>query len=309
MRHPKYNMVIAGMCLLLTVLIGRLFIAGDSRDNNTNNLLVFHESFYSSDELETFVFVENMSNGGIVSIQPTRVNEDADEPVANETPSYVSLYPDLYASPILEFSSPDDGKKKAFLTFDDGPSDNTCEVLEILQKENVKATFFVIGEMMNEQGEECLKQMVEDGHIIGLHSYSHDYKKIYASVDSFLEDFEILYQMIYEIIGVKPNIYRFPGGSTYNKRIKNEIIAEMERRGFTHYDWNVSAEDSVGRPTEYSIMKNIRRDAFRFQCPVILMHDSKINSLTANLLSGIISEIREEGYEFDTLDNRKPCQF
>ena len=83
----------------------------------------------------------------------------------------------------------------------------------------------------------------------------------------------------------------------------------MERRGYCYYDWNVSAEDSVGKPTSYSILANIFKDVFRYDTPVILMHDSATNALTVSMLADIIKEIKEAGYEFDTLDNRECCQF
>jgi len=83
----------------------------------------------------------------------------------------------------------------------------------------------------------------------------------------------------------------------------------MERRGFTYYDWNVSADDSIGTPTSYSIKKNIAKDLEKHNYPVILMHDSVINDLTAKTLPQIIDMIKDKGYEFDTLDHRKPCQF
>jgi peptidoglycan/xylan/chitin deacetylase (PgdA/CDA1 family) len=202
-------------------------------------------------------------------------------------------------------------KKLVYLTFDDGPSHTTSEILDILAEEKVHATFFVLGSTITEEGEACLKKMVEEGHTIGIHTYSHNYKKIYSSVEDFLDDFYKVYHQIYEITGIKVNIFRFPWGSknSYNKRIHDELVAEMERRGFTYYDWNVSAEDSVGNPTAYGIKNNVLNNLDKFNSPIILMHDASINSLTADTLPDILDYILNQGYEFDTLDHRKPYQF
>lgn len=224
--------------------------------------------------------------------------------------NYMEMYPDLYVDsvkPIIQIKK----KKKAYLTFDDGPSWVTKEVLEVLKEENVQATFFVIGCTITKEEEEYLKLMVEQGHTIGIHTYSHNYKKIYSSVEAYLDDFYKVYEQVYEITGVKPKIFRFPWGSanSFNKHIKKELVTEMERRGFTFYDWTVSAEDSVGNPTEYRILHNIRKDLDRKENPIILLHDSSVNKLTAHTLPKIIKFIRDQGYEFDTLDNREPYQF
>lgn len=226
-------------------------------------------------------------------------------------PEYVSMYPNLYVDPLDEYIYPDGETKVAFLTFDDGPSTYTCSVLDILREEGVKATFFVIGDNMSEERIECLKRIIDEGHTLGLHTYTHEYKEIYHSVESFLDDYDKLNQFLNDELGIKTNIYRFPGGSftVYNKHIRSELIEEMERRGYVYYDWNVSAEDSVGSPTARSIMKNINKDVFRYDAPVILMHDSETNALTAKLLPEIIHEIKEQGYIFETIDKRSPLHF
>lgn len=225
-------------------------------------------------------------------------------------PEYATLYPDMYVEKIC----PDCGvneKKVAYLSFDDGPSKNTEKILQILREKDACATFFLIGSTIDDEGKESIKHIVEQGSKIGIHSYCHEHKAIYSSVKGFLDDFYKVYTQIYEITGQKPNIFRFPWGSynSYSKPIKKNLISEMERRGFTYYDWNVSAEDSVGHPTQSSIMKNIMKDVKRYNQPVILMHDSRINDLTVQMLPTIIDKLKELGYTFDTLDHREPCQF
>ncbi|BCJ95885.1 hypothetical protein acsn021_34540 [Anaerocolumna cellulosilytica] len=224
--------------------------------------------------------------------------------------NYTDMYPDMYVEsvkPIILLKE----QKKVYLTFDDGPSHITKDIMDILKKNQVKATFFIVGSTMKEEEKEYLKQMVDDGHTIGIHTFSHNYKEIYSSVEAFLEDFYEDYKLIYDITGVQVNIFRFPWGSynMYNRGIRDELIGEMKRRGFTYYDWNVSAEDSVGNPTEYKIKKNVLKDLSRYEEPIILMHDSAINRLTAKSLPEIIKEIQDKGYVFDTLENREPYQF
>lgn len=309
------------MLLIFLALIGRLIYL----NQNSNVKLSSKIEFEDANELAIFVTLENEVNRnqhGVLSSSKVSYSSVTASIILNEStkeqdievskePNYVSLYPSLYTTPIGEQKSPSDGRKVCYLTFDDGPSELTWKILDILDEKNVKATFFVIGESMSEKELECLKEIVSRGHVIGLHTYHHNYNSLYKSVENFLSDYEKVYNLIVETTGVRPNIYRFPGGSynMYIKKNRNKIIAEMERRGFTHYDWNVSGEDAVGNPTASTIMKNIKKDIYRFQCPVVLLHDSKINSKTVSILPKLIDNIRENGYEFDTVDKREPCQF
>lgn len=228
----------------------------------------------------------------------------------DKLPEYSKLYPDLYVDKICPECA-GEGEKIAFLTFDDGPSENTLKVLDVLEEKGAVATFFVLGSTMTEDGETALQRMTQMGCKIGIHTYSHKKNVIYSSIEGFLDDFYKVYTQIYELTGEKVNIYRFPWGSynSYSKSIKKDLVAEMDRRGFTYYDWNVSAEDSVGAPTESSIMKNILKDVTKYNQPVILMHDSSINDLTAQMLPTVIDKLIELGYSFGTLDEREPCQF
>jgi len=238
------------------------------------------------------------------------IDEDIIQLVKEEESEYTQLYQDMYANPIKPILQ-DNNKKIAYLTFDDGPSKVTTQILDILDERGIKATFFVLGSTITEDGEEILRRMIEEGHTIGIHTYSHKYKIIYNSVEAYLEDFYKVYQQVYDITGEKANIFRFPWGSynNYSRNIKDRLVEEMERRGFTYYDWNVSAEDSVGEPTAYSIKRNVLKDIERYQYPVILMHDASVNKLTAQTLPDILDSIEKLGYEFGTLEEREPCQF
>lgn len=219
---------------------------------------------------------------------------------------YISLCPDMYVDtikPIIHIGE----RKIAYISFDDGPSNVTPKILDTLKEYEAKATFFIIAGNVKEEEIDILKRIIDEGHSIGIHTYSHKYSDIYSSVEAYLEDFYKVYQLIYEATGVKTKIFRFPWGSsnTYNKKIKNELITEMERRGFSYFDWNVSAEDSIGNPSQASIKKNILKDLDRFDAPIVLMHDSAINNNTAKILPEILKIMKDKGYVFDILENRE----
>ena len=218
-------------------------------------------------------------------------------------------YPYLYAKGnVTEQALPE---KVVFLTFDDGPSRNTVKILDTLKQYGVHATFFVIGENLTEEGVEIAKRALEEGHMLGMHTETHQYKKIYGSVNSFLEDYDKLAARFVEEFGECPAIFRFPGGSysAYINPIKKELKEELNRRGFLGYDWNVSGEDSVGTPTASSIKNNIFGAIEGQNQPIILHHDSPCSNLTAEILPEILEKLLEKGYEFRTLQYREPYQF
>ena len=219
-----------------------------------------------------------------------------------EAPAYTELYPELYADDSLRGTV--DVDNAVYLTFDDGPSARTDEILEILDKYGVKATFFVVG--ANEEGDlERMQKIVAAGHTLAIHSYSHDYKKIYASVEAYLEDFNQMFCQIYEATGVKPQIFRFPGGSvnSYNVGIHQQLIAEMTRRGFVYFDWNVANGDAVFSKIQPSstLTANALKGVGTARRAIILMHDSSAKTTTVEALPAIIEGYLEAGYSFAAL--------
>lgn len=234
-------------------------------------------------------------------------------PVSTNASGYESICPQMQAPEERQepAGEQDTAVKKVYLTFDDGPSRQTEKVLDILRQYQIKASFFVVSANLTETGTAALKRAATEGHIIGMHSDTHDYKKIYASVEALLKDYEKVYDMICETTGITPQFYRFPGGS-YNamgRECIKKAIPEMERRGFVYFDWNVTAEDAVGTPTASSIKKNIFKNLEQTDAPVILMHDGPCNSLTVEVLPEIIAELQRRGYVFDTIDHREQCYF
>lgn len=219
---------------------------------------------------------------------------------------------ELEENAILKENAVAKEKKVVYLTFDDGPSKNTKKVLDVLKENEVHATFFLIGSSITDDKVEIVNRAISEGNAIGIHTYSHKQKEIYASANAYLEDFKKAYDKIYEVTGFKTKIFRFPWGSANNAlgRIEKDVIYELEAEGFQYYDWNVSAEDSIGAPTADSILRNIKRNYNKYNEAVVLMHDSSVNKITPQILPEIIKLFRESGYEFDTLDHMEvPYQY
>lgn len=251
--------------------------------------------------LSEHVLAENSEKSGR---NPEGSSRREDNAVSKTEP-----YPYLYANGnVAEQELPE---KVVFLTFDDGPSRNTIKILDTLAKYEVSATFFLIGENLTEDGVAIAKRALEEGHMLGMHTETHSYDKIYRTVDSFLRDYDKLASRFVEEFGECPAIFRFPGGSysSYINPIKADLKKELERRGFIGYDWNVSGEDSVGTPTAASIKNNIFNSIEGQNQPIILLHDSPCSNLTAEVLPEILEKLIAEGYEFRTLQCRKPYLF
>ena len=202
-------------------------------------------------------------------------------------------------------SAPSQLRRCIALTFDDGPSPRcTPRLLDGLQELGARATFFVVGKT-DETSKERYRQIVAAGHTLGMHSYSHDYKKIYQSVESFLDDYYQLFTLLKEETGVKPSVFRFPGGSinSYNVGVYQEIIAEMVRRGFRFFDWSLSAEDAAKRsPSAAAICDGILTRAEGRSRGIVLMHDSYHCKTTLEALPRLIDGLREKGYALEPLD-------
>lgn len=226
--------------------------------------------------------------------------ERTDE-IEAEAPAYTKLYPELYA-PEVERGT-EDIEKSVYLTFDDGPSARTDEILQILDEYGIKATFFVIG-TSDEAGLARMRAIVEAGHTLAIHSYSHDYLRIYASVEAYLEDFNTLYCQILEATGVAPRIFRFPGGSIngYNGNVYREIIAEMTRRGFVYFDWNAANGDAAGtKLLSASVLAENALKGTSSRRAIVLMHDSAGKTTTVEALRTIIEGYQAAGFTFHPL--------
>lgn len=195
-----------------------------------------------------------------------------------------------------------DGHKVAYLTFDDGPSrDITPSVLQILNKYNIKATFFVVG-VMAEQNKDLLISEKNNGHSIGNHTYSHNYRYIYASPDNLIADLNRNDSVIKSILGSNFNtkLIRFPGGS-FGSRLqpfRNAVTA----KGYYYVDWNALNGDAEAvSVSKDKLITNIRQTSAGKQHIVVLMHDAPGKHTTIEALPQIIEYLKAQGYSFRTL--------
>ena len=223
-------------------------------------------------------------------------------PLAADPPDYQNLYPDFYAP--QPYAATEREKNVIYLTFDDGPSDRTDEILAVLAEKDVKATFFVTGKS-DEKDLERMRRIVEEGHTIGMHSYSHVYATVYASVEGFLEDFHENFVQIREATGQSPTVFRFPGGSIngYDGGFYKEIISEMIRRGFVPFDWNISSEDAVTTHIKSAsvLTANVVRGAKGKVRGFVLFHDSETKTTTPRALESTIDQLRAMGFTFEAI--------
>ncbi len=219
-----------------------------------------------------------------------------------------SVYLDQLAAGIAEGINYYFHPKTMYLTFDDGPSEeNTTAVLDILREHDIKATFFVVGENVRKHPE-VARRIVEEGHTIGIHCNRHEYDVIYESVDSYLADFQEAYDTVYEVTGVEVKLFRFPGGSinAYNEDVYEEIIKEMDARGFIYFDWNGCLEDTGRKTAPAQLIENAKKSTLGRRKVVMLAHDIVYN--TTLCLDELIESLPE--YQFEPLtEDVKPIQF
>ena len=196
-------------------------------------------------------------------------------------------------------------EKVVYLTFDDGPTTGvTEEILDVLNKENVKATFFVVGKEII-QREKVLQRIYEEGHTIGLHTYSHNFKKIYASETAFLTEMQQVEDKINEVIGKNLDLkaIRFPGGSS--GRLTQNLLVQLHEAGYKIYDWNVNLEDGVNPQLQpWQLLENAKKCSRKTNRKIILAHCNINNKSTPRALADIIQYYRSEGYVFKAINDQ-----
>ena len=208
-----------------------------------------------------------------------------------------------------EFVPPVDvpsGTKVIYLTFDDGPGKHTARLLDILDKYGVKATFFVVG-----TGKTSMySDIVNRGHAIGIHCYSHKYSEVYASDEAYLKDLETMHQLILDKTGVDTRLLRFPGGSSntasrkYCKGLMTRMTKKVEEMGYRYFDWNVDSKDAGGAKTASKVFQNVVNGCSKRNVSVVLQHDTHGYSVDA--VEKIIQWGLENGYTFAALDVSSP---
>nr|MBQ8252669.1 polysaccharide deacetylase [Lachnospiraceae bacterium] len=222
------------------------------------------------------------------------------------------------ANPAGEISSEGDANRKdavkdgredvtkVYLTFDDGPSSYTDEILDILKQYDVKATFFVTGKTQDVYAP-LYRRIVEEGHTLGMHSYSHRYHEIYASREMFAEDLEKLQEFLYDTTGVWSRFYRFPGGSSNRvSDVPMEELAEyLTQEDIFYLDWNVSCGDATGRRlSPQQIADNVTEHVEKYHTAVVLLHDASDKTATVEALPLMIEKLQSmENIEFVPVDD------
>ena len=194
---------------------------------------------------------------------------------------------------------------KVYLTFDDGPSSNTEKILDILKEYDVKATFFVIGRE-DEESKALYKRIVEEGHTLGMHSYSHKYSLLYNSLESFQSDYSQIQNYLYEVTGQECLYYRFPGGSSNHVSNTNmtEFIKYLNDQGITYFDWNVSSGDATSQAyTADELVDNVVTDVEKYKTSIVLMHDAETKVSTVEALGPMIEALESMGAEILPIDD------
>lgn len=206
---------------------------------------------------------------------------------------------------VVNKNNMNNGKKIIYLTFDDGPYKYTNELLDILKKYDVKVTFFVTNQYPSYKN--IIKRESEEGHAVAIHSYSHNYKKIYSSLDNYFNDLNQMNEIIKNQTGSYTTLVRLPGGSSntvsrkYKKGIMTDITNELTNKGYTYFDWNVTSGDAGQTTNTKVVINNVVRSMNSNKTLVVLQHDVKKFSVDA--VESIIKEGLARGYTFKALSS------
>ena len=204
----------------------------------------------------------------------------------------------------------EEAKKTVYLTFDDGPSENTEKVLKILKKNKIHATFFVTGS--NQKYNASIKKAYDQGNTIALHSYTHNYATIYASTQAYFDDLNQLNDMVYSIIGKRVKFIRFPGGSSnmisanYSKGIMTQLVDMVHQQGYEYFDWNCSSGDAASNTVDKNVIIQNATNC-DYDTIMILFHDSSPKKTTVQALQKVIDYYKSKGYVFKKITKDTPA--
>ncbi len=253
-----------------------------------------------------------------VQEQPEKQSEEQPEetPEVSPSPQVMSKFPKHDINAAMESQLPQysdeiakkvvnvyfEKTKKVYLTFDDGPSARTPEILDILKKYNVKATFFVLGSNV-EARPELVKRAYEEGHFIAIHGYTHKYSQVYSSPQAVLDEYNQTLEAVRKAIGVpnyNPHLFRFPGGSSGGPydNVKRQAIELLKQNGITHTNWNCLSGDAAGSTTVEAMWNELNQTAEGDDNLVVLMHDAGDKKVTVEFVPQLIEKYQSEGYEF-----------
>ena len=314
-------------CIILGIQVNRL-------QNQVNDLLRLHNEYgLKNSSLDGGVYAlaaekdelevddrHRHSEDTIEKIDVSTTKEDNPEQTAADVKSEGSisglanneLQDAVKIDTVVEETSSDKGndqlerhpEKKVYLTFDDGPSIYTDDILDILAEYKVKATFFVVG-MTDSHSKKLYQRIVDEGHTLGMHSYSHRYSQIYNSVEDFEKDFTKLWKLLYDTTGYKPSIFRFPGGSDnmVNKNGMEDFIRYLNDSDIVYFDWNVLNGDATGvKYTKEQLIENVLDGVATKNKSIVLLHDAQTKQTTVESLPGLLDKLISEGVQILPLD-------
>lgn len=197
-------------------------------------------------------------------------------------------------------------EKIMYITFDDGPSKHTQEVLDILAKYKIKATFFVTGE--NPEYADMITEIHNQGHALGIHTFSHEYSNIYASEEAYFEDVDKVAALIKEKAGIDTHFLRFPGGSSntvsrkYSDGIMTRLSKAVEEKGYQYYDWNVHNGDGDPGISSDGLYNQLMEELKGKKEAMVLMHDGGGNANTVASLDACLKSMMQQGWTFKTIE-------
>ena len=229
-------------------------------------------------------------------------------PSESENGSENNTEDDRFANIVTGIDSPENMAVEGdthyvYLTFNSVPGDNTEDILDVLAQHQVKATFFVVGS--EDDGDNAIYQrIVNEGHTIGMHSFSNQYSLIYSSTDAFKQDYTKISDFLYELTGMRSKFYRFPGGS--GNQISNVNMAEfadiLNQEQITYFDWNVSAGDTTSSYTKEDVLNNVLEGVSKYKTSVVLLHDGENKSTTVEALGSLIEQLKQQGAQILPID-------
>ena len=235
--------------------------------------------------------ITKVSDSGVVKAQEKEVK-------TTKAPKKAST-----AEPTIK-PTDDTTTKKVYLTFDDGPGSQTGEILDILKKNHVKATFFVTGKE-DPSSKKIYQQIVKEGHTLAMHSYSHIQDVIYDSKEAFEKDLKQINRCLYEATGVHTKFYRFPGGSsTQNTSLPiQNFIDVLKKNHYLYLDWNVISPDiNNANATKEQVVTGVMQGVDAYDTAVVLMYDVADKPMTVKALPSIIKQIKAKNYELLPVD-------
>lgn len=300
-RLKKTITIIFVVCLLLpSVFCVTLWVKVAKMERKINDLVVMHTEEYQAENIEE----EHKS----YAVDAETIDKDNVEQVEAESDEVDSSTQDKSEEEVDQTKIKG---KKVYLTFDDGPSDNTSKVLKILSENDIKATFFVVGKT-DTKTKSLYKEIYDSGHTLAMHSYTHDYQAIYKSVASFEKDITKLSDLLYDVTGERPKYLRFPGGSsnTVSNVDMKKIILYTKKEGLKYFDWNVINGDATGQNlSEAEMVSNVVSGVKQYESSIVLMHDCAGKEKTVKTLPKIIKKLKKMKVTFLPInDTTTPVQ-